>query len=212
MKQGERIAAFSALAGSGAIAAYLLYQVAEGNVSSLSDAWGVIQSIGVRAYLIARGTIPMNDAKSIAAKLIATEEGFRSHAYPDPPGQTSKYSIGYGHQIRPGDGLDINSVVDQPTAFGMLLSDLDLAANCVDNAVQVDITANERAALYSFTYNEGCHAFETSTMLRDINNGDLGEASGEFDRWVYANGQISAALQQRRNDEQALFSSDGFSS
>lgn len=211
MEKREKLAALTGLMGAGALAAYLLYQVSEGNVSSLSDAWEVIQSLGVRGYLIVRGTVP-TDPKSIAAKLIATEEGFRSHAYPDPPGQSELYSIGYGHQIRPGDGLDINSVVDQATAFGMLLSDLDNAASCVDGVVQVQITDNERAALYSFCYNVGCHAFETSTMLRLINSGDLGAASGEFDRWVYANGQVSPALQSRRNDEQALFSQDGFSS
>jgi lysozyme len=212
MTNREKALSITGLLTGAGLLAFLVYEFTQGNITNISDVYDQIQSLGVRAYLIARGTMPTANAKDIAAKLIAQEEGFSSHVYADPPGQSNTYSIGYGHQLVAGDGFDQSSTVDQPTAFNLLLNDLDSFAACVDSAVQVEITDNERAALYSFCYNIGCRGFQTSTMLRDINAGDLGAASGEFDRWVYSNGQIDSGLQTRRNDEQALFSSDGFDS
>lgn len=222
MKQRERLLATLAVGGVAAFFLYWLYLrfTDPDNAPSLGELWETVVSFPVRGYLIMRGKVEQalalaggsQDPKVIAAGLIATEEGFSPRAYADPPGQTEKHSIGYGHQIVPGDGLSLDSVISQGDAFSLLLQDLDRFAECVDSAVSFQISAKQRAALYSFCYNEGCGAFQSSTMLRMVNEGDLGGASGEFDKWVYItqNGQkvVSDALQQRRNDEQELFSQD----
>lgn len=209
---GKKVSVLAGLFSLAGIATYLFAQYEQGQIQSFSDAWDSVQSLAVRGFLYMRSLIPNSDARTIAAGFIAAEESFSPHAYPDPPGQASTYSIGYGHQIRPGDGFNTNSVIDEPTGFGLLLQDMSAAADCVDSHVFVQLTKNELAALYSFCYNVGCSAFASSTLLRDVNAGDLVSADAEFDRWIYANGKVLPALQARRDDEQALFEKDGLPS
>jgi len=148
------------------------------------------------------------DARALAASLIAGFETFSPKAYPDPPGQTSKYSIGYGHQIVPGDGFTTLSTISEPDALALLNADLDVYAACVDNAVTVPLGPEETAALYSFTYNEGCGAFQNSTLLRLLNAEDYSGADAEFAQWNIANGNILPALVSRRAKEAAVFAQD----
>jgi GH24 family phage-related lysozyme (muramidase) len=194
---------------------YLRISDAE-SAPSIGELWDSVQSYGVRGYLIMRGKVEQAltlagstpDARTIAAGLIAQEEGFSSRRYPDPAGQTKTYSIGYGHQILDGEPYDENYVMSEPEGFQLLLTDLAKYADYVDSQVQADLTPNQFAALYSFCYNEGEGHFGSSSLLRFINSGDLVSASNEFSRWVYAGGVINSALVSRRADEQQLFSSD----
>jgi lysozyme len=146
-------------------------------------------------------------ARQIGAEKIAGFEGFSPRAYPDPPGQEILHSIGYGHQIVPGDGLSKDSVLEESAAMDLLLKDLEEKASVVDVAVQVDLNENQLAALYSFTYNVGTGAFRSSTMLKLINEGNLEGASYQFDNWVYVDHTVSTALKGRRDSEEALFNS-----
>src|SRR5229473_2536209 len=77
------------------------------------------QGLLSRGALIVTGKIS-DDPKAIAAGFIAQQEGFSATAYPDPRGQSVKYSIGYGHQITGSDGFDASSEVDEPTALQLL--------------------------------------------------------------------------------------------
>ena len=140
-----------------------------------------------------------------AINLIAGFEGFSSKAYPDPPGQTAKWSIGYGHQLTGSDGLTTSSVIDESTAFSLLSSDVQSATNCVYLNAGVSLTPNQQAALISLCYNIGCQAFQGSTLLKLLNQGDYAGAANEFSRWVYAGGQVSSSLVSRRSEEQSLF-------
>jgi lysozyme len=181
-----------------------------------SDPVGGTQSLFSRLQLWAASLIEKakgaagatSDPKAIAASLIAGFETYSGKAYPDPPGQTTTYSIGYGHQIKPGDGFTIDSVISEPDALAQLNSDLDVFATCVDNAVTVPLGPDETAALYSFTYNEGCGAFQGSTLLKLLNSGDYQGADDEFARWNIANGNILPALVSRRAKEAEIFAED----
>ena len=181
-----------------------------------SDPVGGTQSLGSRLWLWLRGLVERVkgatgqavDAKALAASIIAGFETYSGKAYPDPPGQTATYSIGYGHQIKPGDGFTTTSTISEPDALALLQADLDTYATCVDNAVTVPLGPNETAALYSFTYNEGCGAFESSTLLKLLNGGDYDGADAEFARWNIANGNVLPALTSRRAAEAALFAKD----
>jgi lysozyme len=146
--------------------------------------------------------------RTLAASLVAGFEGFSAKAYPDPEGQTAKHSIGYGHQLVPGDGFTLESVISEGDALAQLQADLDVFAACVDNAVTVPLGPNETAALYSFAYNEGCGAFKASKLLRLLNAGDYVGADAEFARWNVANGSILPALVSRRASEAAEFAKD----
>lgn len=181
-----------------------------------SDPYGNTQSIFSRLGLKIQGLFEMVksstggtvDARALAASIIAEFETFSAKPYPDPPGQTAKYSIGYGHSIVPGDGFSLESVIAEPDALALLNADLDTFVACVDNNVTVDLGPEEKAALYSFTYNEGCSHFTGSTLLRLLNDGDYEGADAEFARWNVANGRILPALQSRRKKEAALFAQD----
>jgi len=140
-----------------------------------------------------------------ALNLIAGFEGFSSKAYPDPAGQTAKWSIGYGHQLTGSDGLTTSSIIDESTAFAFLSQDVQFATECVYQDVAVSLTANQTAALISLCYNIGCHAFQNSTLVQLLNQGDYAGAANEFSHWVYAGGQVSSALTSRRAQEQSLF-------
>lgn len=148
------------------------------------------------------------NARALAASLIAGFEGFAPKAYPDPPSQTTKYSIGYGHSIVAGDGFTVFSTISEGDALALLQADLETFATCVDNAVTVPLGPEQAAALYSFTYNEGCGAFQGSTLLRLLNAGDYAGADAEFARWNIANGSILPALVSRRASEAAEFAQD----
>jgi lysozyme len=127
-------------------------------------------------------------------------ESFSSKAYPDHKG----YSIGYGHLIRAGDGLDRSSVISESRGAALLASDVSDAENAVIEAIDVPLSQNQFDALVIFCYNVGVSAFTHSTLARKINAEDP-TASNEFDRWIYASGEVNSALVDRRNVEQSLF-------
>lgn len=189
---------FAIAIGGGALYLYYRKTVTSGSfIDFLND-------IATKGSLAVEASINQ-DLASRAASFIANQEKFSAKPYPDPPGQSSKYSIGYGHQITGTDGLSLSSVLDQPTALQLLSGDVGSAIACVENSVAVDINDNQKLALVDFVYNLGCGAFRGSTLLKMLNSGDYAGAANEFDRWVYANGQILQNLVDRRTAEQELF-------
>lgn len=183
-----------------------------------SDPIGGTQSLFSRLGLIIGGWFEQAsgavggqvDAATLAASTIAQFEGFSSKAYADPPGQTAKYSIGYGHQIVSGDGFTETSTISEADALALLQADLTSRfAPCVDAAVTVELTPQQRAALYSLCYNIGCAAFQNSTLLGNLNTGDYAQAQAQFAVWNQAGGAVSDALVSRRAKEADLFGSGG---
>ena len=188
------------------------YLIDPENAPSVTDLPGIGISYLQRGWLIMKGQAAnlqgtSGDPVAIAAGIIAKFEGFSPKAYADPPGQVSTYSIGYGHQIIPGDGFDKASTISQGDALALLSADLDTYVNCVNNALTVSLSPQQLAALYSFCYNEGCHAFTNSTLLHDVNSGNLGNVAVQFARWNLAGGIVSSALVKRRSEEAQLFAS-----
>lgn len=194
-----------------AAALYVAYTVS--GADAIYGLWDWLQSLVTRASLKVNalmGVIVPSDtqteAVAIALDFIAGKEGFSSRAYPDPPGQSAKFSIAYGHQIVPGDGLALTSVVTESEGRDLLSSDVQSRVDCVFSTVTIDgLTANQLAALISFCYNVGCGAFQSSTLVSLINQGDLEGAANEFSKWVYANHVVSNALIARRTAETELF-------
>lgn len=182
------------------------------NAPSITD---YFMSLFDRGNLIVQGQIQnaigqvggSPDPVAIAAGLIAQLEGFSPTAYADPPGQTTTYSIGYGHQIVSGDGFDTSSTISEADALELLQSDLANYVTCVNGAVTSALSPQQLAALYSFCYNVGCGAFSGSTLLTYVNNSDWPDAINEFYNWEIAGGVQSAALASRREKESDLFAS-----
>lgn len=71
--------------------------------------------------------------------------------------------------------------------------------------VKTELNDNQYAALCSFTYNVGISAFEHSTLLKLINEGDLEQASEQFLLWNHSGGKVVKGLTNRRIAEKRLF-------
>lgn len=203
------------LLGLVGIFAYWIYQMITDpdNAPAVTDLPGIAWSYAQRGWLMVNGSIQAvsgssADPVALAAGLIAGFEGFSAKAYPDPAGQTSTYSIGYGHQIVAGDGFSNTSTISESDALALLQSDLANFVNCVNGALSVTLSPQQLAALYSLCYNIGCSGFTGSTLLQDVNAGaDSDTIAADFAMWNKANGSVLNALVNRRSAEADLYNS-----
>lgn len=133
-------------------------------------------------------------------KLIEQFEGLSLKAYKDIVGV---WTNGYGntHGVIPG------STITQAQAESNLLSNIAGSEYVVNTVVKVVLTQNQFDALVDFVFNLGSGSFQSSTLLRKINAGDLAGASLEFPKWNHAGGVEIAGLTRRRIAEQTLFNS-----
>ena len=132
--------------------------------------------------------------------LIKEFEGLRLEAYKCSSG---RWTIGYGHTggVREGD------YITKATAEYFFDNDIKEFENAVNRLVSVPLTQNQFDALVSFCFNNGYEdeGFGGSTMRKLLNSGDYAGAAGQFERWVYSGGKVSAGLKRRRILERDLF-------
>ena len=99
--------------------------------------------------------------------------------------------------------------ITQEKADADLLANVQDAVDCVNDNVNVDLTQNQFDALVDFTFNAGCGAFKSSTLLRLLNTGDYAGAEAQIAVWnkIRVNGVLVASkgLDNRRDAEQELF-------
>lgn len=131
--------------------------------------------------------------------LTEREEALRLIAYQD---QGLVWSNGYGHT---GSDVFPGQVITRQQAVTWLQADLAKAESAVQSSVTVPLMQNQYDALVDFTYNAGVHAFETSTMLKLLNEGNYAAADAEFQKWVFVKGVKNRGLQNRRTAEQGEF-------
>lgn len=152
-------------------------------------------------------------------ELIKTYEGCRLRAYPDPGTGGDPWTIGYGHtgpEVVPG------LIWTQEEADARLVEDVERFCEAVDDALTVDVSDNEFAAMVCLTYNIGVgrvddpdtaenegRGFLGSTLLRLVNEGRMDEAADQFLRWNKSGGRVMAGLTRRREAERALFLTPG---
>jgi lysozyme len=143
--------------------------------------------------------------------LLQRLEGLRLDVYQD---QAGKWSVGYGHLIKPGEPyFPYGSVrtITAAEADALLDSDTGEAQTCVGTNVTAPLTDDQRAALVSFAFNVGCDAFKTSTLLQFVNAGDYISAAAEFDKWNHVRDPqsgllvVSDGLTNRRAAERTVF-------
>ena len=135
--------------------------------------------------------------------LIRQSEGFSAETYICPAGKTT---IGYGHVVRPNERFPDG--IDKEEAENILQQDVTETEQAVSRLATVELSQNQFDALVAFAYNIGVGAFEKSTLLRLLNDGDMAAAAGEFGRWVYAGDKKLDGLVRRRSLETALFNGD----
>lgn len=136
-------------------------------------------------------------------ELLKKWEGFLGRVIEDPlvPGLLTG---GYGHT---GPGLKLGQNVTRELAERWLRADTETAADAIARSVDVPLTRNQRDALICWAYNVGAGAVASSTLVAKLNNGRYDQVPDELRRWVYANGQFSQGLLNRRNAEIELWRS-----
>ncbi len=139
--------------------------------------------------------------------LIKKWEGLFLNAYLDPVGIPT---IGYGTTRYPdGQVVRLGERISERNAEAYLRYECSRIAREISPLIKVPVNQNQFDALVSFAYNVGTGAFQGSTLLRKLNQGDYQGAANEFSRWV--NGVVNGVFQplpglvSRRADEQRLF-------
>jgi lysozyme len=140
---------------------------------------------------------PMTYSKA-GEQLTERFEGCRLQAYADTGGV---WTIGYGHTHGVMEGMTCT----RAQALAWLEQDTQAAANAVNQLVAVQLKQAEFDALVDFVFNLGVGAFAHSTMLKDINAGNLAEAAAQFPLWDHDAGRVLAGLLHRRLAEQMAF-------
>ena len=122
-------------------------------------------------------------------------------AYPDPATGAAPWTIGWGAT---GAGIAPGVCWTQEECDARLANDLAGYADEVSDALgAAPTTQSQFDALVSFHYNTG--AIRRATLTHKHILGDFAGATGEYSRWVYANGIAMRGLKRRRRAEARLY-------
>ena len=143
---------------------------------------------------------PMTCGKA-GLQLTERFEGCRLAADADTGGV---WTIGYGHTHGVHEGMTCT----REQAQAWLAQDTQAAADAVNRLVQISLKQSEFDALVDFVFNLGAGAFARSTMLKDLNAGNLAAAALQFPLWDHDAGRVLAGLLHRRLAEEAEFSEE----
>lgn len=133
--------------------------------------------------------------------LTSSFEGWRSRAYRD---SGKKWTIGWGHLIRPNEEYLLLSPISREVGDHLLRTDMRLAEQCV-LANCPPLSQYQFDAIVDFTFNCGCRNLRNSTLLRRLNRGDPRTAD-ELLIWNRdATGKVRRGLIRRRAVEWNMF-------
>lgn len=127
-----------------------------------------------------------------------------------PDGKDKKgnqlYSIGYGHQIQPNEQELFYTTITPEKALELFKKDVDSIIKNMNSLIKVPLNKNQQLALFSLRYNIGPDAFEKSSVLRLLNEGNYNGSALKFGEWRLSEGKINQGLVNRRERERILFS------
>lgn len=140
--------------------------------------------------------------------IIKQFEGFRAAPYLDSAGIAT---IGYGTILYP-DGSKVTmsdpAITDQE-ATSYLSYQMSLKSAQIAPLLLKPASLHQAAAMLSLTYNIGSAAFQSSTVLRKFNAGDIAGAADAFLMWDKAtvDGKLVVVqgLLNRREQERTIF-------
>lgn len=134
--------------------------------------------------------------------LIKLAEGFCPTVYMDE----DKPAIGYGCDLSPEEFAQYSGqTMTEQEATDLLKFRVQAVEAVIGKVVTATLTQNQFDALVDFVYNVGPGHFETSTLLRKLNAGDMAGAADQFTRWDIAGGKVNEGLLARRKRERAMF-------
>jgi lysozyme len=117
------------------------------------------------------------------------------------------FSIGMGHQIKPGEEYLFNSTISEQKVRELFKKDIEEIVKDVNSVVNVPLTRNQKLALVSIRYNVGPGGFRSGKLLSTLNSGNYAGVAALIPTFIVtSNGGIfNIGLQNRRKTEQALF-------
>jgi lysozyme len=128
------------------------------------------------------------------------------HADKDPTGNPT---VGYGHLCQKSGCSEVPYSIPLSKANGkkLLASDMAKFEKCITDIVKATINLNQYGALVSWSYNMGCSAATSSTLVKRLNKGENVNKvlEDELPQWVHdGNGNVIKGLVTRRENEIAL--------
>jgi lysozyme len=118
---------------------------------------------------------------------------------------TQLYSIGLGHQIQPNESKLMTARLSDDEVLEIFNKDIEKIRLSMNKVIRVPVNKNEQLALLSLRYNIGETAFNSSTLLRLLNEGNYEGAASRFAEWRLSEGMINKGLVARRERERQLF-------
>jgi GH24 family phage-related lysozyme (muramidase) len=160
-----------------------------------ADTWVAEKSKGAIEF----GKNLLSAGASMSQKLIAGFEGWAAKAYPD----AGKMSIGFGHQIKPGEEGLLSRPISKEEGQQLLAQDVGKHEAAVRQLTQ-GLGLNDKmiAALTSLHYNMGKMG---ETMTQKLQSGDFAGAAKAFELYNKSEGKVNQGLVSRRAQEQAQF-------
>lgn len=145
--------------------------------------------------------------------LLTQWEGIRTKAYDDGAGVLT---IGVGHALSSaeknagvlnisGTSVPYASGITEEQVQALLACDLQKCEAALNAAIAPDLNQNQFDALVSFCFNIGINGFQRSTVLKDINNDNLGSVPNGLRMWEKAGGVFNQGLANRRENEIKLW-------
>jgi GH24 family phage-related lysozyme (muramidase) len=143
--------------------------------------------------------------------MVARNEGHAKGGYGSYKDIAGYQTIGFGHKIEKGEESLIGKNLTEGEARSMLVSDISKFRDQMTPLVKNSkLNSHQMTALLDFAYNVGIGNFKKSTLLKDVNAGDLEGASREFLKWNKAQTSpgvwtVNNGLSERRQQEAGLF-------
>jgi lysozyme len=133
-------------------------------------------------------------------EFIKKAEGFRSRTYMDVEGFPT---IGYGHRLVHPETFP--NGIGETQATGLLVKDVREAEQAIERLVKVALTQGQFDALVDFCFNMGQGRLAESTLLKELNGGQVKAAGEQLLRWDHAGTQENVGLKARREAEFQLW-------
>ena len=202
MKKSSNIWNIRFLWLSGVLIVYLLFRFLkkkEGAITIPSTGSSPIPSIGFKDG-------SKLDVKDIF-NLIFKEESFNPIAVKDGKDRNGNqlFTIGIGHQIQPDEVELLTKTLTLDEAKLIFEKDIKKIIEDMQKNIKVSVNKNQFLALLSLRYNIGGPQFNSSSLLRVLNEGDYLGASQKFKDWRLSEGKINPGLVARRERERVLF-------